>query len=193
MPPDISGIPLTFEDRLRALGWFIDNRDLHSINLAIEQDDVTLKAQKGSADEARPVEIHLTAQEVAVVCRDARRRRGNGVYRPAASRPSRLNALRHRQINNVPLSQWVDQTQVLSYQELLRAIGFDLDRRKAVGFRLEEYGSGLLLRVQTAGGGSAVQQVYPLSKEELRIRIAQSLRRRGHRRPIFLGTASAAP
>jgi hypothetical protein len=192
MPPDISAIPLTFEDRLRALGWFIDNRNLHSINLTIEQDDVTLKAQKGSADEARPVEIHLTAQEVAVVCRDARRRRGNGVYRPASARPSRLNALRHRQTNNVPLSQWVDQTQVLSYQELLRAIGFDLDRRKAVGFRLEEYGSGLLLRVQATAGGSAVQQVYPLSKEQLRIRIAQSLRRRGHRRPISLGAASAA-
>jgi hypothetical protein len=192
MLPDIGAIPLTFEDRLRALGWFIDNRDIHSINLTIEQDDVTLKAQKGSGDEARPVEIHLTAQEMAVICRDARRRSGNGVYRPAASRPSRLNALRQRQTNNVPLSQWVDQTQVLSYQELLRAIGFDLDRWKAVGFRLEEYGSGLLLRVQTAAGGSAVQQVYPLSKEELRIRIAQSLRRRGHRRPISLGAASAA-
>ena len=37
MPPDIYGMPLTFEDRLRALGWFIDNRDLHSINLTIEQ------------------------------------------------------------------------------------------------------------------------------------------------------------
>src|SRR4051794_26747685 len=150
MPPDIHGTPLTFEDRLRALGWFIDNRDIHSINLTIEQDDVTLKAQKGSGDEVRPIEIHLNAQEMAVVCRDARRRRGNGVYRSASARPSRLNALRQRQTNNVPLSQWVDQTQVLSYQELLRAIGFDLDRWKAIGFRLEEYGSGLLLRVQTA-------------------------------------------
>ena len=97
-----------------------------------------MKAQKGSGDEAKPVEMHLTAQEMAVICRDARRRRGNGVYRPASARPSRLNALRQRQANNVPLSQWVDETQVLSYQELLRAIGFDLDRWKAQGFRLEE-------------------------------------------------------
>src|SRR4051812_5422379 len=113
MPPEIGTIPLTFEDRMRALGWFIDNRDLHTINLAIEHGEVMLKAQKGTADEARAIEIKLTSMEMALLCRDARRRRGNGGYRPQASRPSRLNALRQRQAGNVPLSQWVDQTQVL--------------------------------------------------------------------------------
>lgn len=192
MPAEAEAIPLTFEDRLRALGWFIDNRALHSINLAIEQGEVTLKAQKGGGDEMRPIEVHLNALEMALLCRDARRRRGNGAPRPALARPSRLNALRQRQTDNVPLSKWVDQVQALSYQELLRAIGFDLDRAKAQGFRLEEYESGLLLRMHTAESGPAVQQVYPLSKEELRIRIAQSIRRRGYRRPAMLNTSAAS-
>jgi hypothetical protein len=192
MAPDADGIPLTFEDRLRALGWFIDNRALHTINLAIEHGEVTLKAQKGPTDEARPIEIKLTAKEMALLCRDARRRRGTGIHRLPTARPSRLNALRQRQANKVPLSQWVDQTQALTYQELLRAIGYDLDRWKAQGFRLDEFGSGLLLRIHTTETGPAVQQVYPLSKEELRSRIAQSIRRRGYRRPNILTSPAAS-
>jgi hypothetical protein len=191
MPPEIDAIPLTFEDRLRALGWFIDRRELHNISLTIEGDEVTLKARKGAGD-APPVEVRLNPLEMALLCRDARRRRGSGLPRPASARPSRLNALRHGAQRNVPLSQWVDETQVLSYQELLRAIGFDLDKWKARSFRLDEYESGLVLRVRTAEGGPEVQQVHPLSKEELRIRIAQSIRRRGHRRPTSLTPSSAA-
>lgn len=191
MPPENDQAALLFEDRLRALGWFIDRRELHTINLTIENDEVTLRARRTSA-EGGPIEIHLTAAEMRLLCRDARRRRGSGGQRAASTRPSRLTALRQREAGRAPLSEWVDQNQVLSYQELLRAIGFDLDRAKALGFRLDEYDSGLVLRFSTAESGADVQQVQPLSKEELRVRIAQSLRRRGYRRPVMLGASSVA-
>ena len=182
---------LPFEDRLRALGWFIDRRSLHAISLVVEDALVSLKARRGDNNEQIP-EIRMEREEVAHLCRDAHGRRGSGVSRPAGARPSRLSALRQGSSSSVPLSQWVDQTQLLSYQELLRAIGFDLDRWQAHSFRLDEFESGLILRVRKEGDGPEVQQVYPLSKEELRTRIAQALRRRGHRRPNTL-TQNPAP
>ena len=191
MPPETNSLALTFEDRLRALGWFIDRRELHSVSVAIEQDTVTLAARKRGEEGGSKVEIRLTNAEMALLVRDARRRRGNGIAR-LGGRPSRLNALRQGQQRSVPLSQWVDETQLLSYQELLRAIGFDLDHWRALSFRLDEFESGLILRVRTGGGGPDVQQVFPLSKEELRTRIAQSIRRRGHQRPAATTTISAA-
>jgi hypothetical protein len=194
MPPETESLAFTFEDRLRALGWFIDRRELHSVSVAIEQDIVTLAARKRGDEVGNKVEIRLTSAEMALLVRDARRRRGNGVAR-LSSRPSRLNALRQGQQRNVPLSQWVDQTQLLSYQELLRAIGFDLDHLRAESFRLDEFESGLILRLRTGdsnGSSTEVQQVFPLSKEELRTRIAQSIRRRGHQRPAATATTSAA-
>lgn len=191
MPPETNSMILTFEDRLRALGWFVDRRELHSVSVSIDQNAVTLAARKQGDESGAKVEVRLTEAEMALLCRDARRRRGSGIAR-LGGRPSRLNALRQGQQRNLPLSQWVDETQVLSYQELLRAIGFDLDRWKALSFRLDEFESGLILRVRTASGGPDVQQVIPLSKEELRARIAQSIRRRGHQRPAITTPASAA-
>lgn len=191
MPPETDSLALTFEDRLRALGWFIDRRELHSVSVAIEQDIVTLAARKRGEGGGNKVEIRLTSGEMALLVRDARRRRGNGIAR-LGGRPSRLNALRQGQQRSVPLSQWVDQTQLLSYQELLRAIGFDLDHWRAQSFRLDEFESGLILRVRTGDNGPDVQQVFPLSKEDLRTRIAQSIRRRGHQRPAATATISAA-
>ncbi|HEY8596802.1 MAG TPA: hypothetical protein VIL85_00150 [Thermomicrobiales bacterium] len=191
MPPETNSLALTFEDRLRALGWFIDRRELHSVSVAIEQDTVTLAARKRGEESGNKVEIRLTSAEMALLVRDARRRRGNGIAR-LGGRPSRLNALRQGQQRSVPLSQWVDETQLLSYQELLRAIGFDLDHWRAQSFRLDEFESGLILRVRTGDSGPDVQQVFPLSKEELRTRIAQSIRRRGHQRPIATTTIPAA-
>lgn len=194
MPPETKSLALTFEDRLRALGWFIDRRDLHSVSVAIEQDIVTLAARKRGDEGGNKVEIRLTSAEMALLVRDARRRRGNGIAR-LSGRPSRLNALRQGQQRNVPLSQWVEETQVLSYQELLRAIGFDLDHWRAQSFRLDEFESGLILRLRTGdntGSSPEVQQVFPLSKEELRTRIAQSIRRRGHQRPAATTNATAA-
>ena len=191
MPPETNALALTFEDRLRALGWFIDRRELHSVSVAIEQDVVTLAARKRGEDSGSKVEIRLTGTEMALLVRDARHRRGNGITR-LGGRPSRLNALRQGQQRSVPLSQWVDETQLLSYQELLRAIGFDLDHWRALSFRLDEFESGLILRVCTGDSGPDVQQVFPLSKEELRTRIAQSIRRRGHQRPAATATVSAA-
>lgn len=190
MPTKTDAQQLTFEDRLRALGWFIDRRELHSVSVTIEQETVTLVARKRSDERAQKVEIRLNPKEMALLCRDARRRRGSGVAR-LGGRPSRLSALRQGQVRSQPLSQWVDETQVLSYQELLRAIGFDLDRWRAAAFRLDEFESGLILRMRPAGNGPAVQQVIPLSKDELRARIAQSIRRRGHQRPA--ATATVAP
>ena len=190
MPTETDALQLTFEDRLRALGWFIDRRELHSISVTIEQDIVTLVARKRHDEHGQKVEIRLNAREMALLCQDARRRRGSGVSRHGG-RPSRLSALRQGQVRSQPLSQWVDETQVLSYQELLRAIGFDLDRWKATAFRLDEFESGLILRMRAAGNGPAVQQVIPLSKDDLRARIAQSIRRRGHQRPA--ATATTAP
>jgi hypothetical protein len=172
---------LPFEDRLRALGWLIDRRGLHAISLVIEDDLVSLKARRRDTNEQTP-EIRMKHEDVVQLCRDAYGRRGSGMNRPGGARPSRLSALRQGHTSNPPLSQWVDQTQPLSYQELLRAIGFDLDRWEAHSFRLDEFESGLILRIRKQGEGPEVQQVYPLSKEELRTRIAQSLRRRGHRR-----------
>ncbi len=181
---------LLFEDRLRALGWLIDRRNLQAISLVVEDELVSLKARRSDTDEPIP-ELRMNRQEIALLCRDAYGRRGSGMSRPAVARPSRLSALRQERSSSVPLSQWVDQTQLLSYQELLRAIGFDLDRWGAESFRLDEFESGLVLRVRKQGEGPDVQQVYPLSKEELRTRIAQSLRRRGHRRPNALSPNSA--
>ena len=80
----------------------------------------------------------------------------------------------------------------LVHPNVVRAIGFDLDRWKVQSFRLDEFESGLILRVRKEGEGPDVQQVHPLSKEELRARIAQSLRRRGHRRPSMLTPNTAA-
>ncbi len=191
MPPETNSPALTFEDRLRALGWFIDRRELHSVSVAIEQDIVTLAARKRGEESGSKIEIRLTSAEMALLVRDARRRRGNGIAR-LGGRPSRLNALRQGQQRSVPLSQWVDETQLLSYQELLRAIGFDLDHWRAQSFRLDEFESGLILRVRTGDNGPDVQQVFPLSKEELRTRIAQSIRRRGHQRPAATAAISAA-
>ncbi len=182
---------LLFEDRLRALGWLIDRRGLNAISLVMEDELVSLKARRSDTDEPIP-ELRMNRQEMALLCRDAHGRRGSGMSRPATARPSRLSALRQGRSSSVPLSQWVDQTQLLSYQELLRAIGFDLDRWGTESFRLDEFESGLVLRVRKQGEGPDVQQVYPLSKEELRTRIAQSLRRRGHRRPSALSPNSAA-
>lgn len=180
-----------FEDRLRALGWFIDRRGLHSISLVMEDERVILKARRST--EGEPLaEVQLNQKQVALLCQDARRRRGSGLPRPTGGRPSRLSALRQARAANIPLSQWVDQTQLLSYQELLRAIGVDLDRWQARAFRLDEFESGLILRVQGQGEGPSIQQVYPLSKEELRVRIAHSLRRRGHRRPNAITSSAAA-
>lgn len=191
MPPETNSLALTFEDRLRALGWFIDRRELHSVSVAIEQDIVTLAARKRGEESGSKIEIRLTSAEMALLVRDARRRRGNGIAR-LGGRPSRLNALRQGQQRSVPLSQWVDETQLLSYQELLRAIGFDLDHWRAQSFRLDEFESGLILRVRTGDNNPDVQQVFPLSKEELRTRIAQSIRRRGHQRPAATAAISAA-
>jgi hypothetical protein len=181
MPADTDALQLNFEDQLRALGWFIDRRELLNISLTIEQGQTTLVARKKNDESGQKVNIRLTAKDMITLCRDARRRRGSGVAR-LGSRPSRLNALRQGHLPSQPLSQWVDETQVLSYQELLRAIGFDLDRWRAVAFRLDEFESGLILRMR-ATENPAVQQVIPLSKDELRARIAQSIRRRGHQRP----------
>ena len=194
MPPETKSLALTFEDRLRALGWFIDQRGLHSVTVAIEQDIVTLAARKRGEEDGKKVEIRLTSAEMALLVRDARRRRGNGTAR-LSGRPSRLNALARGNSAMSPLSQWVDETQLLSYQELLRAIGFDLDHWRAQSFRLDEFESGLILRLRTGDSNASspeVQQVIPLSKEELRTRIAQSIRRRGHQRPAATAAASAA-
>ncbi len=190
MPPENSHVVPLFEDRLRALGWLIDRRQLHTINLAIENDEVTLRARRGTDSAQPPAEIRLDAGEMRTLCYDARSRRGGGGPRVTAGRPSRLNALRQARSGHAPLSAWVDEHQVLSYQELLRAIGYDLDRAKAIGFRLDEYDSGLILRVRTLEGGPEVQRVQPLSKETLRTRIAQSLRRRGYQRPVTLGSSA---
>lgn len=187
---DVGQERLLFEDRLRALGGYIDRRGLHAISLVMEDELVSLKARRSDTDEQLP-EIRMNGQEVTQLCHEAYRRRGSGVSRPAGARPSRLSALRQGRSSRVPLSQWVDQTQLLSYQELLRAIGFDLDRWDAHSFRLDEFESGLILRVRKQGEGPGIQQVYPISKEELRTRIAQSLRRRGHHRPSALSQNSA--
>lgn len=191
MPADTDALQLTFEDQLRALGWFVDRRELHNVSVTIEQGMVTLVARKKNEESGQKVDIRLTDKEMILLCRDARRRRGTGVSR-IGGRPSRLNALRQGHLPSQPLSQWVDETQVLSYQELLRAIGFDLDRWKATAFRLDEFDSGLILRMRAEGNGPAVQQVIPLSKDELRARIAQSIRRRGHQRPAATTQTSAA-
>jgi hypothetical protein len=182
---------LLFEDRLRALGGFIDRRGLHAISLVMEDELVSLKARRSDTNEQVP-DISMNREEIAALCREAYGRRGSGMSRPAGARPSRLSALRQGSNARMPLSQWIDQTQLLSYQELLRAVGFDLDRAQVQSFRLDEFESGLILRVWKEGDGPEVQQVHPLSKEELRARIAQSLRRRGHRRPSALTANSAA-
>ena len=67
----------------------------------------------------------------------------------------------------------------MSYQEALRAIGFDLDRWGARWYRIDDQDHGMMIRYRTTTNGPEINQVYPISNEEVRARIARSIRRRG--------------
>ena len=119
----------------------------------------------------------FSPQEIVALCHEGAGRRGNGAVR--ATRPSRLDALREAHNAPVPLSQWVDQTHTLTYQEALRAVGFDLDRWGAQWYRIDEQEHGMVIRYRTTNTGPDINQVYPITRDEVRTRIARSIRRRG--------------
>jgi hypothetical protein len=170
-------IGTTHEDRLRALGWYLDDRKLSGIGLTYSAEGIALTTRNRAGDSATPLELHLTPAEVMELCEQGAKRRGSGGQR--AARPSRLSALREGQHAPTPLSQWLDQTQTLSYQEALRAIGFDLDRWGAQWYRIDEQDHGMVIRYRVTSNGPDINQVYPITKEEVRVRIARSIRRRG--------------
>lgn len=167
----------THEDRLRALGWYLDNRKLSAITLTFSAEGIVLTSREQAGEPTDPHELRLNADELMALCLDGAKRRGSGGQR--ATRPSRLTALREGHHSPTPLSQWLDQTQTLSYQEALRAIGFDLDRWGAQWYRIDEQNHGMVIRYRTSSNGPDINQVYPITKEEVRVRIAKSIRRRG--------------
>jgi hypothetical protein len=177
----------THEDRLRALGWYLDNRKLAGINLTYTAEGVVLTAREQGGEPA-PLDLRLNPAEVMALCEEGAKRRGSGGQR--AARPSRLSALQAGQHAPTPLSQWLDQTQTLSYQEALRAIGFDLDRWNAQWYRIDEQDHGMVIRYRTTRNGPDINQVYPLTKEEVRVRIAKSIRRRGSGPGTFPATGT---
>jgi hypothetical protein len=170
-------IGTTHEDRLRALGWYLDNRKLSVIGLTFNVEGVALTAREQAGEPVTQMELRLTPAELMELCEQGAKRRGSGGQR--AARPSRLSALQAGQHAPTPLSQWLDQTQTLSYQEALRAIGFDLDRWGAKWYRIDEQDHGMVIRYRTTSNGPDINQVYPITKEEVRVRIAKSIRRRG--------------
>lgn len=179
----------SFEDSLRALGALIDRRKLHGLGLELDRRGVTLAARHGPIEQPEVVALRLTDTQLATLCRDARRRRGTGTAPVGHQRPSRLATLRARQATPAPLSQWVEQTQRPSYQEVLRIIGRDLDRWQARSCRIEEEEADFIVRVLSAGSRGGVQQVYRFDKEILRARVAEAIRRRRHHQPTRrLGT-----
>jgi hypothetical protein len=183
MPLDSDSDIPTFEDRLRAIGALLDRRELHAINLEINRHGVTMAAQDKATGQAEPTILRLTAVQVVALCQEARRRRGTGSSLVRRQRPSRLAALRARQAGGEPLSRWVEQTQLPSYQEMLRAIGCDLDRWQARSCQINEGESTFLVRVLSAGNRGGVEQVYSLDKAVLRTRVAEAIRRRKYHQP----------
>ena len=167
----------THEDRLRALGWYLDSQKLDEISLTYSQDGIALMAHRQQSDEDTPIQLNFAQPEIVELCRQGVDRRGSGAVR--AARPSRLSLLQAGQGAPAPLSQWVEQTRALSYQEALRAIGFDLDRWGAQWYRIDDKDDGVVIRYRTTTNGPEINQVYPISREEVRARIARSIRRRG--------------
>ena len=165
------------EDRLRALGWYLDQRKLCEITLSYSHEGIALTAHQRENETADAVQLRFSPEEIEALCQEGAGRRGSGTVRGA--RPSRLNALRDPQAPPVPLSQWVDQTHALSYQEALRAVGFDLDRWGARWYRIDEQDQGMVIRYRTTTAGPDINQVYPITRDEVRTRIARSIRRRG--------------
>ncbi len=170
---------MNHEDRLRALGWYLDQRKLCEITLSYNQEEIALTAHRRESEAATEVQLRFSPQEITTLCHEGAGRRGSGAVRGA--RPSRLNALREAHSAPVPLSQWVDQTHILTYQEALRAVGFDLDRWGAQWYRIDEQEQGMVIRYRTTSTGPDINQVYPITRDEVRTRIAQSIRRRGSR------------
>src|SRR4051794_26380605 len=157
MPLDSDTAIPTFEDRLRALGALLDRRELHGISLELNRHGANLAARSNAADQSEPTILRLTGVQVVALCQEARRRRGTGGALARRQRPSRLAALRARQAGAEPLSRWVEQTQLPSYQEMLRAIGQDLDRWQARSCQINEGETTFLVRVLSAGNRGGVE------------------------------------
>ena len=172
----------TYEDALRALGWYLDCERLRDINLTVRDDSYELLAHAGdNADSV--IELQLTLRDVNDLRRTARRQRGRGIVRRPGTRPSRLTALQGHAEERAPLSSWLEQTQTLHYQDVLRIIGHELDRRQARSFRLDEYNNGFVLRIGLSDTTPELYEVRSFSKEDLRARVADALRRRGEVSP----------
>lgn len=167
----------THEDRLRAVGWYLDRQKLGEITLTYNDEGIELTARRQEGDDDAVVQTRLSPPEIVALCREGATRRGSGSQRGA--RPSRLNLLREGQGAPAPLSEWVEQTHTLSYEEALRAIGFDLDRWGARWYRIEDKDHGRVIRYRATTDGPEINQVYPISNAEVRARIARSIRRRG--------------
>lgn len=165
----------THEDRLRAIGWYLDRQKLDDISLIYSQDGITLTAHK---QDDTSEQLHFTQPEIVELCRQGVGRRGSTSGNQKPARPSRLTMLREGQAAPA-LSEWVEQARSLSYQEALRAIGFDLDKWGARWYRIDDKNHGVVIRYRTTTTGPEINQVYPISNEEVRVRVARSIRRRG--------------
>src|SRR6476661_6428710 len=115
------------EGRLRAIGWLLDSRRLGLVALALEGGTAVLTVRTGAGE---PEQIVFGAAELGLLLRTACGRRGR---RPA------------------PMEPWASlglpaPSQSI-YQELLRAIGRDLDSRGACACQLAGTDAGFVLHV----------------------------------------------
>lgn len=175
--------PITYEDRLRAIGAFFDRRGLREIRLELDHFGLTVAARHADTGPPEGITLRLTEDQVLTLCREARRRRGSGGTPIRQQRPSRLAILRFRELDPAPLSRWLALTQQAPYQELLRIIGGDLDRWQARACQIKETPTEFTIRVYSADEGGGTQQVYHLDKEILRARVTAAVRQRNYHQP----------
>ena len=151
------------EGRLRAIGWLLDSRDLGLVALALEGDTVVLTVRTGDAE---PEQIVFGAAELGLLLRTACGRRDR---RPAPSEPW--------------ASLGLPAPSRSIYQELLRAIGRDLDSQGACACQLAGFDAGFLLRVSGTADEAVAWRTIPLDTKELRYRADRTTRARALHSP----------
>src|SRR5690349_11674907 len=144
------------EGRLQAIGWLLDSRRLGLIALALEGGTAVLTVRSWDAE---PEQLVFGAAELGLLLRSACGRRGRC---PAAAEPWASLGL------PAP-SQSI-------YQELLRAIGRDLDRRGACACQLAGTDADCVLLVGDADTRVVAWRTIPLDTREPRHRADRTLR-----------------
>ncbi|HEY8599128.1 MAG TPA: hypothetical protein VIL85_11900 [Thermomicrobiales bacterium] len=154
MQIDAEGLTLSHQEALRALGWQLDMREWSSLRLDVRGADLAIEARPV----ARPGQIEraiLAIPALSALLRIERRRRG--LARASPTRPAHPTGL--------------------GYQEALRVLGQDLDRRGARLVRVIEHADGLIVQRLPAKASDT-----PLATELLRWETLQAQHERAIQR-----------